>query len=66
MIPDESQLVKAVMQQSPISIYNPNAKSAQAFGELAQALENNTLEPMQVRRGMAGFFASMVRGRGQI
>lgn len=65
VIPDDPQLVKAVMQQSPISIHNPNAKSALAFSELAKALETNANEPMQIRRGMAGFFANMVRGRGQ-
>lgn len=65
VIPDDPQLVKAVMQQTPISIQNPNAKSALAFLDLANALETNANGPLQVRRGMAGFFANMVRGRVQ-
>lgn len=65
VIPEDSQLVKAVMQQSPISIVNPNAKSSLAFYDLALALENNSMEPIYHRRGMAGFFANIVRGNRQ-
>lgn len=65
VIPEDSQLVKAVMQQSPISIVNPNAKSSIAFYDLALALENNSMEPIYHRRGMTGFFANIVRGNRQ-
>ena len=62
VIPEDHELVKAVMQQMPISIQNPNAKSAQAFTDLATALETNANAPVYHKRGMAGFFASRVRG----
>lgn len=62
VIPEDSQLVKAVMQQTPISIQNPNAKSSVAFANLAKALEMNATDPIYQKRGMAGFFANMVRG----
>lgn len=62
VIPEDQQLVKAVMQQTPISIRNPNAKSALAFADLARVLENGATEPIFQKRGMAGFFANMVRG----
>ena len=62
VIPEDPQLVKAVMQQTPISIQNPNAKSSQAFCDLANALETNASDPIYHKRGMAGFFANMVRG----
>lgn len=61
VIPEDSQLVKAVMQQSPISIQNPNAKSSIAFANLAKALETNATNPIYTKRGMTGFFANMVR-----
>lgn len=61
VIPEDSQLVKAVMQQTPISIQNPNAKSSVAFKDLAMALESNTNNPIYHKRGMAGFFANFVR-----
>jgi len=65
VIPEDSQLVKAVMQQTPISIQNPNAKSAQGFCDLANALETNAHDPVYTKRGMAGFFANMVRGNNR-
>ena len=63
VIPEDHELVKAVMGQMPISIQNPNAKSAQAFADLAQALETNATDPIYHKRGMSGFFASMIRNR---
>lgn len=63
VIPEDAQLVKAVMQQTPISIYNPNAKSTQAFEDLAATLMNNSADPVFRKHGMAGFFANMVRGK---
>jgi len=63
VIPEDQQLVKAVMQQSPVSIQNPNSKSAKAFEDLAVTLTTNSIEPVVSKHGMAGFFANMVRGR---
>ncbi|MCR5832296.1 MAG: MinD/ParA family protein [Lachnospiraceae bacterium] len=63
VIPEDHELVKAVMQQSPISITNPNAKSARAFTDLATALETGATDPVYTKRGMSGFFASMIRGK---
>ena len=62
VIPEDHDLVKAVMQQTPISIQNPNAKSAQAFTDLATALETGATDPVYHKRGMSGFFANMIRG----
>ena len=62
VIPEDPQLRKAVMQQSPVSISFPTAKSAVAFSDLATTLVNNASEPVLHKRGMAGFFANMVRG----
>lgn len=65
VIPEDHELVKAVMQQMPISIQNPNAKSAKAFTDLATALETNAKDPVYHKRGMAGFFASMIQRGGK-
>lgn len=62
VVPEDHELQKAVMQQSPISIQNPNAKSAKAFTDLATALETNATDPVVHKRGMSGFFQSMIRG----
>ena len=61
-VPEDSQLVKAVMQQTPISIDSPNAKSSRAFENLAYVLTNNANEVTFKKHGMTGFFANMVRG----
>lgn len=64
VIPEDPQLVRAVMQQTPISIQHPNSKSALAFYDLALTIVNNANEPHFRKHGMAGFFANMVKGRG--
>ncbi|HCM91593.1 MAG TPA: MinD/ParA family protein [Lachnospiraceae bacterium] len=61
-VPEDPQLVKAVMQQTPISIDNPNAKSSRAFENLAYVLTNNADDATFKKHGMTGFFANMVRG----
>ena len=63
VIPQDSQLQKAVMQQTPISIQNPNAKSSLAFEDLAVTLMNKEAEPVFRKHGMAGFFANIVTGK---
>ncbi len=61
-VPEDPQLVKAVMQQTPISIDSPNAKSSRAFENLAYVLTNNANDATFKKHGMTGFFANMVRG----
>ena len=61
-VPEDPQLVKAVMQQTPISIDSPNAKSSRAFENLAYILTNNANDVTFKKHGMTGFFANMVRG----
>ena len=62
-IPQDSQLAKAVMQQMPVSMQTPNAKSSQAYERVAKRLlDINTEEPTR-GRGMAAFFSHMISGR---
>lgn len=56
MIPYDNQLSKAVMQQMPVSLKNPSAKSAQAFEQIAGALMNKDANENLIKRGMAAFF----------
>ncbi len=62
-IPQDTELSDAVMQQSPICISNQNAKSSKAFKDIAMTLMDIPHESQVYRRGMAGFFANMVRGK---
>lgn len=62
-VPQDNQLIKAVMQQSPISIFNPAAKSSLAYETIAARLLDKEEEQRQPKRGMAAFFSHIVTGR---
>lgn len=62
VIPNDNQLVKAVMQQSPVSISAPTSKASIAFDDLAKTLMSESEEMVHTKPGMSGFFANMVRG----
>jgi flagellar biosynthesis protein FlhG len=62
-VPRDEQLSKAVMQQSPISMQNPNAKSAKAFEEIAMKLMDKEVSKSVPKRGMAAFFSHILAGR---
>ncbi|MBE5873901.1 MAG: MinD/ParA family protein [Lachnospiraceae bacterium] len=62
-IPQDAQLVRAVMQQTPISAQNPAAKSSLAYEKIAYRLMDKEEELRQPKRGMAAFFSHIVSGR---
>lgn len=63
MVPQDPQLAKAVMQQMPVSIQNPESKSAQAYEMLAAKLMNKELNKTLTKRGMAAFFSHIISKR---
>ncbi len=65
-IPQDDKLMKAVMQQTPVSLQNPTAKSSQAYEEMAYKLVNKEEVEKQPRRGMAAFFSHIVNARRMI
>lgn len=60
-IPQDSQLSDAVMQQTPVSIANPAAKSAVAYSYAAAKMMDMEANPVP-RRGMAAFFSHIITG----
>ncbi len=62
-VPEDPLLSKAVMQQMPVSIQNPNAKSALAYEQIARNLMNNESVETVKKRGMAAFFSHIVIGK---
>lgn len=62
-IPEDHELSKAVMQQSPVCISNVNSKSAKAFDDISKTLMDIPHERSGMMRGMAGFFANMLKSR---
>lgn len=61
-VPQDMQLVKAVMQQTPVSMHSPNAKSSCAFEKVAMKLLNKEESMKQPKRGMVAFFSQMING----
>lgn len=62
-VPQDNQLTKAVMQQMPVSMQSPNAKSSQAYERVAKRLLDLGGGAPQKSRGMAGFFSHIISGR---
>ncbi|MCM1089660.1 MAG: MinD/ParA family protein [Butyrivibrio sp.] len=59
-IPQDAQLAKAVMQQTPVSIQNPTARSSQAYEQMAKRLLDKEEAQRQPKRGMAAFFSHII------
>lgn len=62
-VPEDFHLSRAVMQQMPVSIQNPGAKSTAAYEKMAKLLLGKEEEERQPRRGMAAFFSHIMLGK---
>ncbi|MCD7835332.1 MAG: MinD/ParA family protein, partial [Lachnospiraceae bacterium] len=65
-IPQDSQLPKAVIQQVPVSLQNPSAKSSIAYERIAMRLLDKEEAQRQPRRGMAAFFSHIISKNSSI
>lgn len=65
-VPQDEELSRAVMQQNPVSIKNPAARASRAFEHIAGKLCDKEAGQIPKRRGMTGFFASLVAGRKKV
>lgn len=62
-VPEDPHLSRAVMQQMPVSIQNPGARSTAAYEKMARLLLGKEEEERQPRRGMAAFFSHIMLGK---
>ena len=62
-VPSDQMLSKAVMQQMPVSLQSPQAKSALAYEGIAAKLMNKEQDQKIHKRGMAAFFSHIVNGK---
>lgn len=62
-IPQDQQLANSVMQQTPVSLAHPNAKSSKAFANITARLMNMETEGTIKKRGMAAFFSHIVANK---
>lgn len=64
-VPQDPMLAEAVMQQTPVSLSNPNAKSAKAYESIASRLINPEDSGKIKKRGMAAFFSHIVANKNK-
>ncbi|MBE5869663.1 MAG: MinD/ParA family protein [Lachnospiraceae bacterium] len=62
-VPQDNQLVKAVLQQTPVSLQSENAKSTRAFMEITDRLLAGETASQVKKRGIAAFFSHIVTGK---
>lgn len=62
-IPYDKMLSTAVMQQMPVSIAHPNARSAKAYEDIANRLMNIEQSGKIKKRGMAAFFSHIIASK---
>ncbi len=60
-IPNDSYVMKAVMQQKPVSMIYENAKATHAFKRLAECLSNNSVKEVKGRRGISQVFFNILK-----
>lgn len=63
VIPQDNQVSKAIMQQTPFSITYPTARASKAVADLAVMLNSNTEGEQQTAKGITQFFASLIRSK---
>ena len=62
-VPQDKHLAQAVMQQTPVSLASPNAKSAVAYERITEKLMHLENEGKIKKRGMAAFFSHIVANK---
>ena len=62
-VPRDHQLAQAVMQQMPVSLQAPSAKSALAYEAIAAKMMNREFSQNVKKRGMAAFFSHIISGK---
>lgn len=62
-VPQDKMLSAAVMQQMPVSLAHPNAKSSKAYEEIVERLMNTEQSGQIKKRGMAAFFSHIIASK---
>lgn len=63
MIPQDIMIERAIRQQTPVSISNPDARASRAFAMLADNLLNGNAYQPKEKRGMAQLFSNLLNKR---
>lgn len=60
-VPQDPQITRAVMQQTPVSLQSPSSKASQAYEKIALKLLEKEEVEKQPKRGMAAFFSHIMQ-----
>lgn len=61
MIPQDDNILRAVMQQMPVCLMNPEAKSSKAFGQLSARIMNEDEPGREQKNGISGLLTKLFR-----
>lgn len=64
-VPQDDKLVKAVMQQTPVTMMFPNSKASIAYENIVNKLMNKEELVKQPKRGMAAFFSHIISNKNK-
>lgn len=64
-VPQDDKLVKAVMQQTPVSMMFPNSKASCAYENIVSRLMNKEEASKAPKRGMAAFFSHIITNKNR-
>ncbi len=64
-VPQDEKLVKAVMQQTPVSMMFPGSKASIAYENIVNKLMNKEAVAKQPKRGMAAFFSHIITNKNK-
>lgn len=62
-VPEDGQLSRSVMQQTPVSMLYPASRASTAYEKLAARLLGEEETARQPKRGMAAFFSHIINGK---
>ncbi|MBQ7919970.1 MAG: MinD/ParA family protein [Lachnospiraceae bacterium] len=64
-VPQDEKLVKAVMQQTPVTMMYPGSKASIAYENIVSRLMNKEDAVKQPKRGMAAFFSHIISNKNK-
>lgn len=62
VIPNDENVHKAIIQQKPVSILNPNSKASRAYENIAKLMVNEEIAYVD-RKGIANMFTELIKMR---
>ena len=62
-VPQDANVSKAVIQQKPVSVLYQNTNASKAITQLSDKLNDEKVEPVQEKKGMAQLFSNLIKSK---